>query len=384
MKYLRKIKIWCESTEDVADDLNNDLVKAIRQYTRTPMGAGCDRSMKIDFQGLPPGSLRALRDLYNRRMSLQETYYLSSLKLKGDLSTSHEFVATISGLTELCLSSTTVKRDLLLSLSAMPYLLYLTLISDEIEDFVIKVGTFQCLRRLRFVLQNDDPVLPEIEEGALPELISLQIPCKNLVGLSGIEIRHLRKLQEIELHPEVSKPARQKWEAAAWNHPNRPNIFPFISVDDLVGEEPTNNPVVSSKETRHEEAVIQGQLVDQSSGPSVPQLPVSTCYDSSLGNEMENPTGIQGRTAEDALKSSASQTGQKGNYTSTHVGSSYNSAKLLSASNCTLQSHGNGPVNEDLRIGCFCMHKTANSKKVHLRSSGQGRTVKMMSRCCTI
>ncbi|CAN6226765.1 unnamed protein product [Urochloa humidicola] len=389
MKYLRKVKIWCESTEDVTDfsDLNNDLVKAIRQYTRTPMGAGCDRSMTIDFQGLPPGSLHALRDLYNHRMSFQEKYYLSSLKLKGDLSTSHEFVAIVSCLTELCLSSTTMARDLLLSLSAMPYLLYLTLISDEIEDFVIKVGTFQCLRRLRFVLQNENPVLPEIEEGALPQLISLQVPCKNLDGLSGIQIRHLRKLQEIELHPKVSKPARQEWEAAACKHPNRPNILPFISVDDLVGEEPTNNPVISSKETRHEEVVIQVQLVDQSSGPSVPQLPVPTCYDSGLGNEMENPTDIQGKPAEDASKSSVSQTDQKGNYTSTelaHVGSCYNSAKLLNASNCTLQVHGNGPVNDDLRMGCFCMHKTASSKKVHLRSSDQGRTVKKMSRCCTI
>ncbi|CAN6373629.1 unnamed protein product [Urochloa humidicola] len=351
------------------------------------MGAGCDRSMTIDFQGLPPGSLRALRDLYYHRMSLQETYYLSSLKLKGDLSTSHEFVAIVSGLTELSLSSTTMAHDLLLSLSAMPYLLYLTLISNEIEDFVIKVGTFQSLRRLRFVLQNDNPVLPQIEEGALTELISLHVVCKNLVGLSGIEIRHLRKLQEIELHPEVSKPARQEWEAAAWNHPNRPNVLPFISVDDLVVEEPTNNRVVSSKETRHEEAVIQGKLVDQSSGPSVPQLPVSTCYDSGLGNEMENPTDIQGRPTEDASKSSVLQTGQKGNYTSTelvHVGSGYTSAKLLNASNCMLQVHENGPVNDDLRTGCFCMHKTASSKKVHLRSSGQGRTVKKMSRCCTI
>ncbi|CAL4991019.1 unnamed protein product [Urochloa decumbens] len=399
MKYLRKVKIWCESTEDVTDfnDLNNDLVKAIRQYTRTPMGAGCDRSMSIDFQGLPQGSLRALRDLYNHSMPLQETYYLSSLKLKGDLSMSHEFVAIVSGLTELCLSSTTMARDLLLSLSSMPYLLYLTLITDEIEDFVIKVGTFQCLRRLRFVLQHENPVLPEIEEGALPELISLQVPCKNLDGLSGFEIRHLRKLQEIELHPKVSKPARQEWEAAAWNHPNRPNVLPFISVDDLVGEaeDPTNNPVVSSKETRQEEAVIQGQRVDQSSGPSVPQLPLSTCHDSELGNEMdysphhvpmENPTGIQGRPAEEASKSSVLQTGQQGNYASTelaHVSTCYNSAKLLNASNCTLKFHGNGPVNDDLRIGCFCMHMTA-TEKVRLRSSGQGRTVKKMSRCCTI
>jgi hypothetical protein len=346
IKNLRKVKIYCNSTENVTDlsCLNNDLVKAIRQYTRAPMGAGCDRSMSIDFQGLPRGSMHALRDLYNHRMSLQETYYLSSLKLQGDLSTSHEFVAIVSGLTELCLSSPTMARDLLLSLSAMPFLLYLTLITDEIdEDFVIKVGTFQCLRRLRIVLQHENPVLPEIEEGALPELVSLQVPCENLAaGPSSIGIRHLRKLQEIELHPKVREPARREWEAAAWNHPNRPNVLPFISVDDhdLVGEKTTNNLVASSKESGQEEAVVQGQLADQASEPSVPQMPLSTCNDSGLGNKMlyspdhvtmENSIGIQGRPAEEASKYSLLLTDQQGNYTSTelgHVGSCYNSAKL--------------------------------------------------------
>lgn len=289
MKNLRKVKIWCESTEDIDDlrDLNNDLVKVIRQYTRAPLGPGYVRSMSIDFQGLPHGSLHALQDLYYHGMSLQETYYLSSLKLFGDLSTSHKFVATVSGLTELCLSSATMARGLLLSLSAMPFLLYLTLITDEIEDFVITVGAFQCLRRLRFVLQHQNPVLPKIEEGALPELVSLQIPSKNLAGPSSIEIRHLRKLQEIELHPELSKQTRQEWEAAAWNHPNRPNVLPFISIDDLVVDGPRNNPVASSKKSGFEEVVIQGQLSNQASGPCVGHIPLSTCNNSGLHNEKD-------------------------------------------------------------------------------------------------
>lgn len=282
MKNLRKVKLWCESTGDVRDlnDLNDDLAKAIHHYTRSPMGAGYVRSMSLDFQGLPQGSIHALQDLYHHRMSSHETYYLSSLKLHGDLLTSH--VAMLSGLTELCLKSATMACDLLLTLSGMPFLLYLALITDEIEDFIIKVGAFQCLRRLRFVVQHKNVALPEIEEGALPELVSLQVPCKHLAGPSGIEIKHLRKLQEIELHPKVSDSARQEWEAAAWNHPNRPNVLPFISVDDLVAEKPTINSVGSPKESGHE--VVQ--LAEKAPGPSVQHMPLSTCNDSEIASGM--------------------------------------------------------------------------------------------------
>uniref|UniRef100_A0A0A9ASD7 Disease resistance R13L4/SHOC-2-like LRR domain-containing protein n=1 Tax=Arundo donax TaxID=35708 RepID=A0A0A9ASD7_ARUDO len=256
---------------------------------RSPMGAGDVRSLTIDFQGLPRGSLHALRDLYHRSMSSQEIYYLSSLKLHGDLSTSPEFVAIVSGLAELRLSSTTMAQDLLSALNAMPFLLYLTLITDEIEGISIKVGAFQSLRRLRIVVQHENPVLPEIEEEALPELVSLQLPCKHLGGPSGIEIRHLRKLQEIELHPKISEPARQEWEVVARNHPNRPNILPFINADDQVCNEPTNNnPVASSEESGHEE-VVQGQLAEKAPEPSsVQHMPLSICHNSRVACEMDD------------------------------------------------------------------------------------------------
>jgi len=47
-------------------------------------------------------------------------------------------------------------------------------------------------------VRNQNPILPEVEEGALPELVSLQRLCKHLTGFSGIKIKRLRKLQEIE------------------------------------------------------------------------------------------------------------------------------------------------------------------------------------------
>ena len=58
-------------------------------------------------------------------------------------------------------------------ISAMPFLLYLKLIADEIIGFVIKGGTYQSLWRLCFLVRNQNPILPEVEEGALPEAQNL-------------------------------------------------------------------------------------------------------------------------------------------------------------------------------------------------------------------
>ncbi|CAD6267421.1 unnamed protein product [Miscanthus lutarioriparius] len=288
---LKKVKIWCESTADVGDNnhLKAELVKAIGQYIKTPMGAGDARSLSIDFQGVPGGSLNALQELCSHGTSLQETYYLSSLKLHDNLSTYPEFIGILSGLTELCLSSAIISRNLLSVLSEMPLLLYLKLIADEIDGFVIKGGTFQSLRRLCFLVRHQNPVLPIVEEGALPELVSLQLLCKHLTGPSGIEIRHLRMLQEIELHPEVSDPLRQEWEAAASNHPSRPIVLPFITCNDPVGNEP-KNPFASPEESGHEEVVIQGQLAHEAPRPYVQHRPLSTCDCSGPSSEIDDST----------------------------------------------------------------------------------------------
>ncbi|XP_034570086.1 disease resistance protein RGA4-like [Setaria viridis] len=393
MKNLRKVKIWCEPTGDIRnfDDLNNDLVKAIQQYTRAPLGADMFAPCQLTFRDCPEDPCM------------------------------------------LCKICTII--DLLLALSGMPFLLYLTLITDEIESFVIKVGTFQCLRRLHLVVQHENPALPEIEEGALPELVSFQVPCKHLAGPSGIEIIHLQKLQEIELHPNVSQSARLQWEAGACNHPNKPNVLPFKSIEYLVGDEPTKNSVASPMESRHE----VGQLADKAQGPSVQHMPISTCKNSGLISEMdhstqqetmkytigpdraalensigeqlllkepwerttvhtkqgnssfqsspkdrlgsvsshsglgrqrddlttrdskapgkpispEKPTYIQGRPdKKEASKYSVVRTDQQGNYTFSELGpacSCHASIELLNASNGKLQLHANGDVNEDLR-----------------------------------
>lgn len=231
--------------------------------------------------------MNALQELCSHSTSLQETYYLSSLKLHGNLSPYPEFIGILSGLTELCLSSATVSRDVLFALSVMPFLLYLKLIADEIDGFIIKSGTYQSLRRLCFLVGHHNPVIPEIEEGSLPELVSLQLLCKHLTGPSGIEIRHLRMLQEIELHSEVSEPARREWEAAALNHPNRPIVLPFVTVNDLVGNEP-KMPVAPPEELEHKDIVIQRQLADEASRPYVQHMLLSTFSNSGLRSGMDD------------------------------------------------------------------------------------------------
>ncbi|XP_062186093.1 disease resistance protein RGA4-like [Phragmites australis] len=247
-KNLRKVKIWCESTGEVRDinNLNNDLVKAIQEYSKDPLVHGQVRSLSVDFQIFPEGDL-----------PVGTIYHLSSLKLHGNLSTVPRLLAFLSveELTHLCLSLTVLTRELLSAISGMRYLVHLKLISDKVsEGLVIEIGEFERLQRLYFVVTRPDAVASRmhVRHGYLPELVSLQLLSKHLAGTSGIEIRHFTKLQEIELHPEVSEAARQEWEAAARNHPNRPNVLPSKCVDHPVasaapvGDELKENPVAGA------------------------------------------------------------------------------------------------------------------------------------------
>jgi hypothetical protein len=73
------------------------------------------------------------------------------------------FVTLLSGLTELCISSATLTRDLLSSLINLRNLLYLKLIANELEKFEMKSGAFPSLRCLCFAAQSFAPSLPAIE-----------------------------------------------------------------------------------------------------------------------------------------------------------------------------------------------------------------------------
>ncbi|XP_047095517.1 disease resistance protein RGA4-like isoform X1 [Lolium rigidum] len=232
MKRLNKVKIWCDSekTEQGQVDMNNHLSKAIQRYIETPMGEDNVRSLSLYFQGLPQGTLSAL-DQVCQHYSLRapHMYHLSSLKLHGNSNsaTLPKFVALFRDLTKLSISTTlSVTQHLLSVLGRMSVLLYLKITANSIDDgFIIQVGMFRSLHRLSLVLKVVGTTVLTIEDGAWPEIISLQIICKDLVGLSGVEIMSLRELKEITLHPDVDEETRNVWEAVARNHHNRPNVL---------------------------------------------------------------------------------------------------------------------------------------------------------------
>lgn len=241
MKSLNKVKIWCEPDDkgqgfdQLLVQLNNHLLEAIKKYCRAPIQK--TRSLSIDFRRLTEGSLYALTDLYNHSLGSETKYYLTSLKLHGNSSALHEFVSLFPYVTELALSPTNVTLDLLLALSKMQCLLYLKLKFDDIESFVIQAGHFESLRCLRLVWHATDLILPVIEDGALPDLVSFQLICKSLVGLSGNKITHLKQLKEIALHSQVASETREQWEEAAREHPQRPNVLTFTRMYDTKNED---------------------------------------------------------------------------------------------------------------------------------------------------
>ncbi|KAF6992972.1 hypothetical protein CFC21_009922 [Triticum aestivum] len=231
MKKLNKVKIWCECEETEQDQagMNGNLSKAIQKYIETPMGEDNVRSLSLYFQGLPQGSLSAL-DQICQHYSLRAGHvcHLSSLKLHGNSNPAilPKFVALFRDLTKLSISTTvSVTRYLLSVLGEMPVLLYLKLAANSVDGLVIQHGKFRSLHCLCLELKLVGTSVLTIEDGARSEIISLQLICKNLVGLSNIEITHLRELKEIALHPDVAEETRKAWEAEARNHHNRPNVL---------------------------------------------------------------------------------------------------------------------------------------------------------------
>uniref|UniRef100_A0A0E0QIL9 NB-ARC domain-containing protein n=1 Tax=Oryza rufipogon TaxID=4529 RepID=A0A0E0QIL9_ORYRU len=193
--------------------LARKLSEAIQEYINPPLYIGDNRKLSICLQTFSGSLLN----------SLDTPCELTSLKLHGELRSLPRFVKWHTGLVELCLSSITVTRDVLSDLYNLKCLLYLKLISDCLDEFVIPQGAFRSLRRLCFKVQVS--VFPRIEAGALRDLVSLQLLCRHLVGLAGIEIEDLRELKEVTLDSEVSRYTKESWETRARQHPNRPRIL---------------------------------------------------------------------------------------------------------------------------------------------------------------
>ncbi|KAF7097996.1 hypothetical protein CFC21_099769 [Triticum aestivum] len=218
MKELKKVKIWCESTG--ADNKGlPDISKAVQKFAQDGMDTTGVRSLSLNL-GNTMGDFLG---------SIQEYCYLSSLKLHGQLSVLPQFVTSLCGLTELCLSSTNLMGHDLSNLRKLRYLLYLKLVEADLGSFTIDNGDFPSLRRLCLVVKM--PILPAVKEGALPYLVSLQLLCKDLFDLSGMRIEFHDCLEEVALDSMVSARTAEMWEAAAKKHPKRPKVVFLKRID---------------------------------------------------------------------------------------------------------------------------------------------------------
>ncbi|XP_015693092.2 disease resistance protein RGA4-like [Oryza brachyantha] len=228
MKRLRKVKIWIKHVAG-SNNYIADLSQAIQDFTKAPIDRDIDHSLSLDSEECPENFLSSL-DL--KTCSEGSKYALRSLKLNGKLHQLPPFVTLLSGLTELCISSATLTRNHLSALINLNRLLYIKLVAYKFNNFEIKPGAFPSLRRLCFVVKSVTSALPTIKHGALPNLISLGLLCQGLVGLSGIEITHMKHLKEITINSGVDV----QWEQAAKNHPNRPKVL-FLTKVSLVERE---------------------------------------------------------------------------------------------------------------------------------------------------
>nr|ALO70071.1 NBS-LRR-like resistance protein [Oryza sativa] len=149
MKKLRKVKVWCKHVAGSSNYIA-DLSRAIQEFTRTPIDRDSDRSLSLDCEECSENFLSSI-DL--EPCSEDSKYHLRSLKLHGKLLRLPPFVTSLSGLTELCISSAILTQDHLSALIKLNRLLYLKLIADKLENIEIKIGAFPSLRRLCFVMK---------------------------------------------------------------------------------------------------------------------------------------------------------------------------------------------------------------------------------------
>lgn len=228
MEKLKKVKIQCEQLEGAGTTNWTSLRKAINQFIQDK------KQVKTGVRSLSLHFSECFGDSIN---SLEGPCYLSSLKLHGKLHALPQFVTSLRGLEELCLQSAKLETGLLEALTELGSLKYLKLIAKDLDNFVIKDGAFPLLLRLCFVLEH--PTFPRIQKGSMPLLITLQLLCKDMDGLCGIEMEDLTtELKEIILDHGVNTQIRGKWEQAAKKHPNKPKVSSRItSLSGTAGNE---------------------------------------------------------------------------------------------------------------------------------------------------
>uniref|UniRef100_A0A0E0MLC8 NB-ARC domain-containing protein n=1 Tax=Oryza punctata TaxID=4537 RepID=A0A0E0MLC8_ORYPU len=299
MTKLNKIKIWCEFGEggsSASVSTTDHLADAIKSYMAAPKVEETDaRSLSIDMEQCSKQLIRSCHGESKLLHSLKPPCrsYLTSLKLHGDLFGLHGLISLLKNLYELCLSSTTLTKDLVSVVGTLPLLLRLKLIANHIEYFTIETDKFRSLQHLLLVVKRQSPILPKIELGALQKLVSLELLCKHLSGLSGIQIRHLERLKDIALDSRVSEETKQAWEAEARSHPNRPSVLLLnnrYSLDDQTDDEPARN--AANPDELAPEPDAPGPVESENSTIPLGNLPSST-LNSSVAPKESSPDAVE-------------------------------------------------------------------------------------------
>lgn len=213
------MKIWCKQNASEAN--LHDISSAITKFVADGTQAGPGRSMSIDFQEC---SGQFLDNIQVKRGG-----GLTSLKLRGNLNEFPQFVAQLSAVEELCLSSTALSWNVILAgLSNLNILKYLKLVEPEDNLGHVQILP-EHLRSLERLCLACTPYLDiTIQDGALPGLVSLHLVCQHLRAVPGtpqMEITHMTDLQEVGLHSQLNQAIKQAWANAAEAHPNTPSVF---------------------------------------------------------------------------------------------------------------------------------------------------------------
>lgn len=224
---LRKLKIWCKSNADKANLTH--VSETIQKFIREGISMiGVDRSLSIHWK---EGCSTDFLDFSNEALGI-----LTSLKLKGQLQNFPQFVSRLEGIKKLCISSTGLRGNTIITgVRGLKYLEYLKLVDDNLVELVIKSKGesgqyyFHSLKQICLVSYPNLPRI-EIQDGALKFVISLHLHSSQLPNPSFvIGVKHLKKLEDITLisqgDGDHNKENMDLWKEEARLHPNRPNVW---------------------------------------------------------------------------------------------------------------------------------------------------------------
>ncbi|CAN6324124.1 unnamed protein product [Urochloa humidicola] len=231
MNSLKKVKVWFQPNGDFNNSYAH-LSRPIQEYIQRGTDLSEARSLSLSFEGCS-------QDFLDFPLTAN-SYYLSSLKLHGELCRLPPFITRLGSVTELCLLSPgQLSGDVLAPLSKACNLHYLKLMARQLGMFIVKQGALVSLRRLCIEVQSMTSL--EIQEGALPQLESFSLLCKELNGLCGAKIEHLKRLKDVALDDLVVEETKKEWREAARMHPRRPRVS-FLKTKNFGDDEAREIP----------------------------------------------------------------------------------------------------------------------------------------------